>query len=331
MLNPEQVDNPARRSLLLGPFTRIQQVASEVTEEQKILQEIAIFDKLTNRGKLLLGKRVSRRPFIRAAGLAATGLVLATTLLPRAAQAEEEWIEVGPDPEELNQRHYFPYDAAIARDRGLVRMHVLGGPLHKHDLKTGRHAREWEEDKAHSSLRENPLRRSWLGHCDDVANIMAYHILLPLEVLGGGTFFFEGLEIDKTTIIGLQAEKHAHNLKIAYRNEPAKIRALLAVAIKKGWAPVANIPGFGREGQVWSYVIPRIRADLEAVEAQNFGRIMRVSTDEIASIYFPLHYNPNDPESYQGIDAEARAETIGAFNPELDHEVVDRITLNQPS
>lgn len=330
MFNSEQVDNPARRAFITGQFARVPQGAGrEPTEVEKVLQEISIIDELSKKSSSLLSHRMSRGTFIRAAGMTAAGLVLATTLLPRAARAEEEWIDVGPEPGELNQEQWFPYDAAVARDRGLVRMHALGGPLDIHDQITGRHAREWEEDKAHSSLRKNPLKRSWLGHCDDVANVMAYHILLPVEVLGGKTFIFEGLEIDKTTVIGLQAAMHAHDLKMAYRNHPAGILALLAVGIKRGYAPVANIPGSEGQGQIWSHKIVRVRADLGRVEAYNFGRKINVSTDEIRSAYLPFHYNPNDPESYQGIDAEARAETIEAFNSELDHEVVNRITLNQ--
>lgn len=340
MFNLEQVDNSARRAFITGQFARVTQEAGrEPTEVEKVLQEISIIDKLSRKSSSLLSHRMSRGTFIRVAGMTVAGLALATTLLPRAARAEEEWIDVGPEPGELNQEQWFPYDAAVARDRGLVRMHALGGPLDIHDQITGRHAREWEEDKANSALRkdalerrENPLKpskRGWLGHCDDVANLMAYHILLPVEVLGGGTFLFEGLEIDKTTVIGLQAAMHAHDLKVAYRNYPAGIRALLAVCIKRGDAPVANIPGSEGQGQIWSYKIVRVRADLGRVEAYNFGRKINVSTDEIRSAYLPFHYNPNDPESYQGIDAEARAETIEAFNSELDHEVVNRITLNQ--
>lgn len=335
-----EVDNPARRAFITGQFARASQGAGrEPTEVEKVLQEISIIAKLSNRTSSILSHRVSRRLLLRAVGLTAVGLALATTLLPRAARAEEEWIEVGPEPGELNQKQWFPYDAALARDRGFVRMHSLGGPLDIHDQITGRHAREWEEDKANSALikdalerRENPLKpskRGWLGHCDDVANLMACHILLPLEVLNDGTFLFEGLEIDKTTVIGLQAAMHAHDLKLAYRNDPVGILAILAAGTKKGYAPVANIPGLERQGQIWSHKIVRVRADLERVEAYNFGRKINVSTDEIVSAYFPFYYNPNDPESYQGIDAEARAETIGAFNTELDHEVVNRITLNQ--
>ncbi|MDP3948287.1 MAG: twin-arginine translocation signal domain-containing protein [bacterium] len=277
--------------------------------------------------------RLSRRSFLRLASLAGAGIALATIapsfLVPQKAQAEEEWIDLGPDPGELNQKEWFPYDAAVARDGGRVRMHSLGGPLDIHDQISGHHAREWEEDIANASLRRSPLKRGWLGHCDDVANIMAYHIPLASEVAGGTTFLFEGLEIDRTKIIGLQAEKHSHDAMVAYRNHPTDIRALLAVAIQKGWAPVSNIPGLGREGQVWSYVIKRVRADLERVEAYNFGRVINVSTNEINGIYFPYHYNPNDPESFQGIDSETRAKTLMFFNPELDHELVDAITQNQ--
>lgn len=297
---------------------------------EKVLQEISIIDELSKKSSSLLSHRISRGTFVRAAGLTAAGLMLATTLLPwparGIARAEEEWIDVGHEPGELNQEQWFPYDAAKARAEDLVRMHELGGPLDIHDQITGRHAREWEEELAYSTLRRMPLKRGWLGHCDDVAGVMAFHEPLPAEVLEGGTFFFEGVEINKTTVIGLQAEKHAPDVKIAYRSDPLGIRALLAVAIKRGWAPVANIPGVGREGQVWSYVIPRIRADLEFMEAQNFGRIMRVSTNAIASISFPFHYNPNDPESYQDIDLDERAKTAPFFNPELDYDLVNTIS-----
>lgn len=331
MLDTEQVDNPTRRAFITGQLARVPQGAGrEPTEEEKILQELSISD-FSKRIGLLLSHRTSRRMFVRAAGAIAAGLVLATTLLPRAAQTEEEWIEVGPEPGELNQEQWFPYDAAVARDRGLVRMHSLGGPLDIHDQITGRHAREWEEDLAHSTLRREPFNRGWLGHCDDIAGVMAFHEPLPAGVLGGGVFVFEGLEINKTIVMGLQAEKHAPDVKIAYRSDPLGIRALLAVAIRRGWAPVANIPGPGGAGQVWSYVIPRIRTDLEFVEAQNFGRIIRVSTDAIAGISFPLHYNPNDPESYQDIDPEARAKTARFFNSELDQNFVDGISQNQPA
>lgn len=336
MLNPD-IENPARRALFTRVTDRFQQVVQKTeieTEIEKIQGEVGIIEKLSGGAGSF---RFSRRRFLQVSAVTASGLLLVSNIpafLPRAAQAEEEWIALGPEPGELNQEEWFPYDKKVARDRGIRRMHDLGGPLHIHDLITGFKALEWEKAHAEDALREaaskkDTQKRTWLGHCDDVAGVMAYHLPMTDEVLGGGVFVFEGLEIDKTTIIGLNAERIAHDAKIAYRNSPAGIKAVLAVAVKKKWSPAGNIPE-GRTGQVWSYLVTKVRADLEAVEVQNFGKKFIIPTNAIAEIYFPFHYNPNDPESYEGVNWEVRARTAGAFNPELDHEVVASLTLNQP-
>ncbi len=336
MLNPD-VENPARRGLFTWVTDRFHQVVHKTeieTEIEKIQGEVGIIEKLSRGAGSF---RFSRRRFLQVSAVTAFGLLLVSNIpafLPRAAQAEEEWIELGPEPGELNQEEWFPYDKKVAREKKRVKMHDPGGPLYVHDLITGFKALEWEKEHAESALRKAALKkdtqkRTWLGHCDDVADLMAYHLLMTDEVLGGGVFVFEGLEIDKTTIIGLNAERVAHDAMIAYRNSQAGIKALLAVATEKGWAPVSNIPD-GLAGQVWSYLVTKVRSDLEAVEVQNFGKKFIFPTSAIAEIYFPFHYNPNDPESYEGVNWEVRARTAGAFNPELDHEVVARITLNQP-
>lgn len=330
MLHPD-VDNPARRSLFAEVSTRIQRITQK-TEIEKILDEVAIVEKLAGEGGFL---KFSRRRFLQAATVTASGLILVANtpaFLPRAAQAEEEWIEIGPDPGELNQEEWFPFDKAVARNKNRRRMHDPGGPLHIHDLITGHKAMQWEKEQVadpalrKAAIENKPEKRNWLGHCDDVAAFMAYHLLITDKVAGGGTFEFEGLKIDKATIIGLNAAKVAHDAKIAYRNSQAGIKAVLAVAIKRGWGAVGNILGEGEQGQVWSYLITKVTSDLEWVEAHNFGKVFIFPTSAIDEIYFPFHYNPNDPASYEGVNWEVRARTAGAFNPELDHDLVDRMT-----
>lgn len=322
----------SKRAFITGAVHRAKTIFQE-DGDQKVFSELDVVDHLLKKGTdLLVGHKVGRRPLLQAVGAAVVSLMLASSapsfISPSRARAEEEWIVVGPDPEELNQRHWFPYDAALARDRNLMRMHALGGPLDIHDQITGRHAREWEEDTAHSALRRQPLQRSWLGHCDDVANVMAFHLPLPREVRSGRSFWFEGLEINKTTLMGLYAEEHAPDMKITYRKDSAGIEAVLLAATKKGWASVVNIPGADQQGQVWSYIVTKIRADLGAVEAHNFERTITASTSEIRGIYFPYHYNPNDLELVAEIDKEVRAvraKTAHFFNPELDYEFIEAI------
>lgn len=329
MTYPE-VDNPELRAFYTRVFTGFKQVVSGQTEEQRILNELG---NLSGTSISFLSHRVSRRSALRTTGLAAIGLMFATTLLPRVAQAEDEWIDLGPDPEERNQREYFPYDKAVARNKGYVRLSDLGGSLDIHDEVLGHHgprghAREWQEDFENLSLRAEPTRRSWMGDCHAVANVMAYHIQLIEEILRGKSFLYEGLEINKTIVIGLNAAKHAHDAMVAFRNEPAFFRALLTVAAKRGDAPVAQI--IGPEGGIWNYKVTRATADLETVELHNFGQVIQVPTDTLAGMYFPRFYNPNDQVSVTSINLEAKKRTAGHFNSELNHIIVDSITQNQP-
>lgn len=338
------VENPEKRALFKGVFDRAKAIFAPDNfpehEVQKILQELAAADEFLKKGgEWLESYKIGRRPLLKVIGMSAAGLALATNVssfvLPPQARAEEEWIELGPDPGELNQAEYFPFDKRVARDKKRVRLSNRGASLDVHDIVLGHHgprghAREWQEDYENRSLRKEPGKREWMGDCQATAAVMAYRRLLIPEVLEGGSFLYEGLEIDKTKVIGLYAARDAHDAMLALRKDPMGIAALLVAAIKRGDSPVAFI---FKDGGIWNYVVTKARVDLGEVEIQNFGEIRQISIDQIAGIYFPRFYNPKDPSSLQtvqGIDEEIRKITSGYYNPELNYDVVDSITQNQP-
>lgn len=274
--------------------------------------------------RLLAVAVVARKPGLFLPPSAATN--------PIVTNNAQEWIAVGPEPEERSQEQWFPFSQSVADTLGLMTMYAKGGPLDIHDEVLGHHgprglAREWAEDYANYSLSATPWNRTWIGYCHAVANTMAFHE--PLTVKAGESFEYEGLTVNRSIIMGLYAASHAHDAEVAHRSDPAGIRALLRSAIIKGWAPVANIPGANAEGQIWSYKITFVRPDLEVVIAHNFGKTVYSYTDAIAGIYFPFSYNPNDPETYRDLNADARAKTLGYFNPELNPLVVEQIVQNR--
>lgn len=293
--------------------------------------------------------RLSRQAISRRLALGAgIGAALAWLSLPKEVQAATwidlnpnsgngdhpevqvaEWKEVGPDAGDLNQREWFPFDLRLARDRVLMRMHDFGGPLDVYDEIVGHHyderghAREWAEDYAGMTLRNHPERRSWGGYCHAVANTMSYQE--PLVIGRYGSYEYEGLKLRLPEVIGLYAAIHASDAEVGHMSTLNGIKAILAKAIDKGWAPVANIPD---KPGVWQRSIKKVRADLEAVEASAFGVTRIFPTSAVRGIYFPDHYNPRDQKDTQRIAAAARVRTSGYINPELDYVKASRIARN---
>lgn len=245
---------------------------------------------MLERLEVVLSQSASRREFLRLTAASAAALSIASQLsspiLAHHAIADLAW---------WGTYDWWPLQSGIRNEGGILMhtLHETGGPLHQHDVDTGRHAREWAEDLARRVLNEYPGTEEWQGYCHAKANAIFLEEP-PIDWIGEG----------------LLVAKHAADILIPIPKERIIPR------IQRGNKVVVEVP------RHWFSLAYRVESGLIVRTAFGFPHKHHSLADIVTS------YVPYYDDGTHTVNEELKAKTAWLINPELDEEYVNWRAFN---